>query len=122
MRTIGGQLVEIIGTEIQLVTRLKDGQSLSDSAAQEIIGDCESLDNLRRALITARQQTLNYLELLSEDDLAEEVAFDAGWLASLTLPTIPRAEVFINIADHEWYHVGQLTSYLWERGEDPYEW
>ncbi len=122
MRTIAGQIVEIAGTELQLIARLKTGRTLSDADAQEKIGDCGSLDNLRRALLALRQQTLDYLDSLSEADLAEEIAFDGGWLASLTLPSIPRAEVFVNIADHEWYHVGQLTSYLWERGDHPYRW
>lgn len=122
MRTIPGQIVEIVATEMQLIARLKDGQQISDADAQEIIGDCESLDNLRRALIEVRQQTLDYLASLSEADLAEEVSFDGGWFASLMLPTVPRAEVFVNIADHEWYHVGQLTSYLWARGDNPYDW
>ena len=122
MRTIVGQLVEIIAAEMQLIALLKDGQSLSDDDAKEILGDCESLDNLRRALLDVRQQTFAYLASLSEDDLAEEISFEGGWFASLMLPTVPRAEVFVNIADHEWYHVGQLTSYLWARGENPYDW
>lgn len=122
MRTISGQLVEIAATEMQLIARLKDGRQISDEEAQEIIGDCASLGNLRRTLIDVRQQTLDYLDLLTQPDLAEEIAFDGGWFASLMLPTVPRAEIFLNIADHEWYHVGQLTSYLWAHGDDPYEW
>ncbi len=122
MRTISWQLVEIVGTEIQLISLLKADQNISDPAAREIIGDCGSLDNLRHALIDFRQQTLDYLDLLSETDLAEEISFDGGWFASLMLPTVPRAEVFLNIADHEWYHVGQLTSYMWTRGDNPYQW
>jgi len=122
MRTIAGQIVEIIATEMQLIALLKDGRQISDDAAQESIGDCGDLDNLRRTLTEVRQQTLSYLDALSDAELAEEVPFDGGWFASLMLPTVPRAEVFVNIADHEWYHVGQLTSYLWARGDDPYEW
>jgi uncharacterized damage-inducible protein DinB len=122
MRTVSGQIVEIVGTEIQLVSLLEDGQWISDPEACEIIGDCDNLGNLRRALTEFRTQTLAYLDSLSEADLAEEVSFGGGWLASLTLPTVPRAEIFVNIADHEWYHVGQLTSYLWARGDDPYQW
>ena len=107
---------------MQLIVRLKDGHRTSDADAHAIIGDCESLDNLRSALIKVREQTLTYLDSLSEADLSEEVSFDGGWFASLMLSTVPRAEVFVNIADHEWYHVGQLTSYLWARGDNPYDW
>ena len=122
MRTIAGQLIEIIATEIQLLSLLKENRSLSDTEAQAMIGDCGNLDNLRSALREYRQQTLAYLDSLSEHDLAEEITFEGGWFASLMLPTVPRAEIFINLADHEWYHVGQLTSYLWSRGDDPYHW
>lgn len=122
MRTVAGQLVEIVATEMQLIALLKEGRQISDEEAQAMLGDCADLDNLRRALKDVRDQTLLYLGSLSEADLAQEVPFEGGWFASLMLPTIPRAEVFLNIADHEWYHVGQLTSYLWARGENPYDW
>jgi uncharacterized damage-inducible protein DinB len=122
MRTIAGQLVEIAATEMQLIARLKEGRQISDAAAKEMLGDCNSLDNLQRALFDVRHQTLAYLDSLSEVELAEEVSFDGGWFGSLMLPTVPRAEIFVNIAGHEWYHVGQLTSYMWARGDNPYDW
>jgi uncharacterized damage-inducible protein DinB len=122
MRTVSGQLVEIIATEIQLIACLKDQPWISDDEAAEMIGDCDNVDTLRKALVDLRRQTLEYLDSFTEAQLAEEVSFGAGWLGSLDLPTIPRAEVFLNIADHEWYHTGQLTSYLWSRGDNPYEW
>lgn len=121
MRTISGQIVEIVSTEMQIVSLLKDGNWVSDEEAKEIIGDCESVDNLRRAVDDVRKQTFKYLDSLSEDDLNEEIPFEGGWFASLMLPMVPRAEIFLNIADHEWYHVGQLTSYLWAIGYNPYD-
>lgn len=89
---------------------------------QESIGDSNSVQNLHRVLVGARKQTFDYLDSLSVEHLAEEVSFDGGWFASLMLPTVPRAEIFLNIADHEWYYVGQLTSYLWALGHNHYEW
>ena len=122
MRTVSGQIVEIVSTEMQIIARLKEGKWISDEEAKEIIGDCGSVENLRRALVEFRKQTFDYLDSLSQEELAEEVPFDGGWFASLMLPTVPRAEVFLNIADHEWYHVGQLTTYLWALGHNPYDW
>jgi uncharacterized damage-inducible protein DinB len=121
MRTISGQLVEIVATEMQLTTLLREDRFIDDPTAAAIIGDLDDLDNLRRATESVRADTLAYLASLSEADLADEVEFQGGWFGSLGLPTIPRAEVFVSIADHEWYHVGQLTSYLWARGIDPYQ-
>jgi uncharacterized damage-inducible protein DinB len=122
MRTLGGQIVEIVATEIQLVELLRTNRQLSDDEAATLIGDTTDLEVLQGALLTVRQQTLEYLDSLTPEELAEEVPFDGGWFASLMLPEVPRAEIFLNIADHEWYHVGQLTSYLWARGENPYDW
>lgn len=122
MRTLGGQIVEIVATEIQLVELLRNDRQLSDPEAAALIGDITNLDVLRNALITVRRQTLEYLDSLTPEQLAEEIPFEGGWFASLMLPEVPRAEIFLNIADHEWYHVGQLTSYLWARGENPYVW
>lgn len=122
MRTISGQLVEIIGTEMQLLGKLKGEPFLSDDEARKRIGDCGSVTNLKQWLEESRRQTLAHLDALSESELAEEISFGVGWHASLGLSSIPRAEIFINIASHEWYHVGQLISYLWARGDDPYRW
>jgi len=120
MRTVAGQLVEIVATEMQLITLLKEDRFIPDEDAKVIIGRCEDLPNLRRAVVEVRRETLNYLASLSDAELLEEVEFGGGWFGSLGLPTVPRAEVFVSVADHEWYHVGQLTSYLWARGIDPY--
>lgn len=122
LRTIAGQLVEVAATELQLITLLRDGRWIDDDAAAAIIGDCNNLDTLHQALRTFWEQTLAFLHSLTPEQLAEEVEFKAGWFGSLGLPTVPRAEVFINVADHEWYHWGQLTTYLWIRGDDPYQW
>lgn len=122
MRTLGGQIVEIVATEIQLVELLRNDRQLSDPEAAALIGDTTNLEVLRGALLTVRRQTLEVLDSLTPEQLAEEIPFEGGWFASLMLPEVPRAEIFLNIADHEWYHVGQLTSYLWARGENPYDW
>jgi len=122
MRTTTGQILEILATEIQLIASLKDEPWVSDEAAAEMIGDYSNLTGLKQGLTNIRQQTLDYLDTLSDAELAEEIRFGAGWFGSMNLPTIPRAEVFLHIADHEWYHTGQLTSYLWSRGDDPYTW
>ena len=117
MRTVAGRLVEVAITEMQIVLQLTDGKWMPDDDAKQIIGDCHSLDNLKHYLQEIRNATLVYLASLSEADLTEGVK-----VRTMGLPTIPRAEVFRTIAQHEAYHVGQLTSYLWMRGDNPYHW
>ena len=122
MRTVAGQLEEIISVELPLVPHLKEGRQLSDAEYIAIVGDQTNLENLRRVLIDVRRRTLEYLDALSDEELAEEVPSGEQWFGTMWLPTMPRAEHFLNIAEHEFYHVGQLISYLWARGDDPYKW
>ena len=122
MRTIGGQLAEIIWVELPLVPRLKEGRELNDAELNAIIGDENNLGQLLRALDETRDQTLKYLDALSDEELAEQVPSGDAWFGTLWLPSMPRAEHFLNIAEHEFYHTGQLISYLWARGDDPYKW
>ena len=69
-----------------------------------------------------RQGTLAFLDSLTDDELSEEIASGDQYYGTLWLPTMPRAEFFLNVAEHEFYHVGQLISYLWASGNDPYQW
>lgn len=121
MRTVAGQLAEIVEVEVPLVPRLKEGLQPSDPEIAAIVGE-HTLENLKRALVDVRNRTLEYLDSLTVEELAEEVPSGEAWFGTLWLPVMPRAEHFRNIAEHEFYHVGQLISYLWSRGDDPYKW
>ena len=121
MRTFAGQLVEIIEVEAQLGPVLTSGKTLSDEELAALIGDVTTLDGLKRALTEVREGTLAYLQTLSEADLAEEIIVPQFYGAYWPKPG-PRGEHFRNVAEHEFYHVGQLISYCWARGDDPYKW
>jgi uncharacterized damage-inducible protein DinB len=121
MRSISGQLVEIVGSELQVVARLKDGHFVTGDQVREMIGAYEDLDRLKDFLVETRADTLAYLATLSDAELAEAVPI-RGWHESIGLPETPRNEIFVGVCQHEAYHVGQLVSYLWARGDDPYKW
>ena len=93
MRTLSGQIVEIVGTEMQLIAEINDDRIISDPEAREIIGDCNDLDVLRAALLEVRSKALAYLDSLSDAELAEEVPSRGGWLGALRLGAIPRGGV-----------------------------
>lgn len=122
MRTIGGQLAEIAATETQVMSWLKEGKT---APWQEVNASFErgaTLSGLKETLAKIREETLQYLESLSDDELETPIAMPKGWFESLNAETVPPSEVFRSIAQHEWYHVGQLVSYQWFRGDDPYKW
>ena len=118
MRTIAGQLVEIISVEAPLVPYLKTGYLLTEAEVDGIVGNSHNLNHLLHALTEVRQSTLDYLNSLSDPELSEIVPSGDPWFGTLWLPAMPRAEHFLNIAEHEYYHVGQLISYLWCKGEE----
>jgi uncharacterized damage-inducible protein DinB len=121
MRTVSGQLVEIIAVEAQLVPIMRDGKELSEDEIAAIVEDPSSLDGLKKVLTEVRGSTLAYLETLSEAELAEGVTLPQ-WYGAYWPKPCPRGEHFRNVAEHEFYHVGQLISYLWASGDNPYDW
>jgi uncharacterized damage-inducible protein DinB len=122
MRTVAGQLVEIIAVEAPLAPRLREGRQPTDEEVDVVIGDQHNLENLLQKLIDVRSTTLEYMDSLSDSELAEVIPSGQAWFGTMWLPEMPRAEHFLNIAEHEFYHTGQLISYLWCHGDDPYKW
>lgn len=122
MRTIGGQLLEIAGTERQLIGYLRDSRIIPFEEATAFGEKSETLGGLKEILENVRGETLEYVHSLGETAMAAPVTLPQGWWEGLDLPEVPRGEALRGIAHHEWYHTGQLVSYLWSRGDDPYSW
>jgi hypothetical protein len=122
MRTVAGQIVEIAGSEIQALAKLKDEPEITWEEAQALVGDASSLSYLRAKLLAVRAETLAHLETLSGSKLQEPTSQFLAWHEGLHLDAIPVGEVFTGIAMHENYHVGQLISYVWAKGDNPYKW
>src|SRR5688572_20884550 len=69
MRTIGGQLAEIAGTETQIMAWLRDGKTIPWEEANNFYERGASLAGMREALTEIRAETLRYLDSLSEEQL-----------------------------------------------------
>ncbi|MEZ0326023.1 MAG: DinB family protein [Fimbriimonas sp.] len=122
MRTIKGQLEEIGATELQIMVSVREQRALSYKEASTFAGSASTVEELHRSLDEIRAETLAYLNSLSVADLEAPTSFPIDWFESLGLPETPLHEAFRSLAQHEWYHTGQLVSYLWARGDDPYKW
>jgi uncharacterized damage-inducible protein DinB len=122
MPTIGASLFEIVGKEIELLSYAKAGGRYEWVEVEDFGGREKTLVGLRSVLEATRQETLNYVHSLTDDDLESTVQFPTDWWEGLGLAELPLHEVIRNVAMHEWYHTGQLTSYLWSRGDDPTAW
>lgn len=122
MRTVRGQLIEIAATERQLMTWITDQRKLSYQEAEDFGEGSNTFQGLKLALSDTRKQTLEYIDSLTAEELEQPFPFPERWFEALRQPFTPRAEAFRSLAQHEWYHTGQLVSYLWSRGDNPYKW
>jgi uncharacterized damage-inducible protein DinB len=121
MRTCQGQLVEILSTEHDLLSRLR-GESVDFRATEDRYRAMSTLTELTDALHALRAETLSMLDSATEEWANADAGVSASFAEWLQLPTVPRIEIFRLIARHESYHAGQIVSYLWARGDDPYSW
>jgi len=122
MRTVRAQLAEIAGTERQLMAWLRNREHVSFEITNDFGERGRSFAGMKEVLYEERANTLGYMDSLSEVKLETPAPMPQWWFESLKQPPIQPSEVFRSLAQHEWYHVGQLVSYLWSRGDDPYKW
>ena len=122
VRPIFDQLLEIAMNEVMSIAILRDGVTLTHAEAEATLIHEGTVASYAKMLADVRQSTFDYIESLSEDDLAEAVDASNPWFASFGLPKVPRYDALTSIAFHEHYHVGQLITSLWVSGDDPYQW
>jgi hypothetical protein len=116
------QFLEIGMNEVMAVAFLRDGKTLTHAEAEATLSHVPTVDAYGTMLADVRAETIAYIESLSEDDLAEAVEASNPWFASFGLKRVPRYDALTSIALHESYHVAQLVTYAWTRGDDPYQW
>ncbi len=122
MRTIKGQFVEILATEQNVCERL---QGLPRRTYQEVEAPFLALTHVQdftAELGEVRSATLSLLEALGDQELSAAAAVSEAFAEYVDLEVVPKSELFRFIARHESYHTGQLTSYLWSCGDNPYDW
>jgi uncharacterized damage-inducible protein DinB len=121
MRTVDGLFREIAGTEVALLDALQGKKARSFGAIEKRFL-ATTVEEWRGVLAGVRAETVAFIEARSEEELEAPVRLPKGWPESLGLDEVPTSEPLRTLAAHEWYHTGQLVSYLWSRGDDPYEW
>lgn len=121
MRTIGGQLKEILATEQQDLAILKK-EGTEGFKALEKAAHSSTVEEYRAKLELTRKEMIEFIDQLSDEELAQPGDFPADWFETMGLENAPISEAIRSVAQHEWYHTAQLVSYLWMRGDDPYQW
>ncbi|AIE87672.1 DinB family protein [Fimbriimonas ginsengisoli] len=116
------QFLEIGMNEVMAVALLRDGKTLTHAEAEAQLSHEPTVASYRKMLEDVRADTVAYIETLSEEDLAEPVEASNPWYASFGMKAVPRYDALTSVALHESYHVAQLITYAWARGDDPYDW
>ncbi|MGV3613807.1 MAG: DinB family protein [Fimbriimonas sp.] len=116
------QFLEIGMNEVMALALLRDGQTLTHAEAEARLSHEPTVASYRKMLTDVRAETVAYIEALTEADLAQPVEASNPWYASFGLESVPQYDALTSIAVHEGYHVGQLITYAWARGDDPYQW
>ncbi len=119
MRTIHGQFVELLSTEERLLSFILESDRRPFVEIEQAYWALTTISELTDAMDLLRQRTL---KALIEVDLKKTANVSASFSNWLMLEEVPKSELFRYIARHESYHTGQLFSYLWTRGNNPYDW
>ena len=122
MRTIKGQINEIIGTEIQIMDRLLGKPRHPYSEIEEDLDSLNTVKDLLEMLAKVRAETLQFLDSRTEEELGESIEVSADTASYMELEHVPLSEMIRYLVRHESYHTGQLVSYLWAKGNNPYTW
>lgn len=121
MRTIGGQLTEIAEFEMQLHGLFEtevapSWEEVHQQAQRSTVAEYKEL------LAGLRAKTVAMIDSQSDEELDATISVPSRWFEALRLEATPKSEVLRSLAAHEWYHTGQLVSYLWSRGDNPCKW
>ncbi len=111
------QILQEIGTMEKLTLHMaQHGEELDWGTIQQSL-DKNDLRSLLEELGAIRAQTLAFLEICTEEQLQTPVPLSLEWQGYLHMPVVEPEELLRWIVRHEYYHVGQLVIYGWQRGK-----
>jgi uncharacterized damage-inducible protein DinB len=119
MKSIKAQIQEVAHMEFVCRDHAKTGITPDWQTAVTWPG--EDVESHIEVLGKVRSDSLEYLRSLADSDLDEHVELPEKWKAWWGSESIAREEFFRWIGRHEYYHVGQITTFLWTLGKNPYD-
>lgn len=72
-------------------------------------------------LAAIRAETLAYLNASTEETLETPIPVPSEWREYFSGDTIEPEEMIRWVIRHEYYHLGQLITYRWILGDNPYK-
>ena len=119
MKSYRDLIVEIGAMEVESCTLLATGvvPSWADCEAR-VRGD--TAQDLLASLNDIRRFTLVWLEDATPEDLAKAIPIPESWWPYMGREKIEAEEFIRWISRHEYYHLGQIITYRWIQGHNPY--
>src|SRR5205823_4012264 len=119
MKTCKGLLQEIGTMEQLCIGWLVDQQMADWATAVSWSGD--TAESTIKDLDAIRAKTLGYLNGCTEEQLETPVPLPESWYQYFPDTVIEPEELLRWVCRHEYYHLGQLITYRWILGDNPYK-
>jgi len=122
MKSFRKILIEIGVAEIISLRLMCDGTLTDwDIAWGDIEKAGVDAPSLMATLADIRSETIEYLASVGDDALSERITIPEQWAFAFGgTAEVEREELIREIAQHEYYHVGQIVTYRWAQGHNPY--
>lgn len=113
------QILQEIGTMEKLTCHMAVHHEVLDWGQVWEALETEDVATLLAGLAAIRAETTAFLETCTEEQLQTPVPLNAEWQGYFHAPAIEPEELFRWILRHEYYHLGQIVIYQWQRGSNP---
>jgi hypothetical protein len=120
MKTYRDQIVEIGAMEAESVALLRTG-SVPDWKFLESHVEGSTVEELLTSLSEIRSDLFGYLDSIGDDELSRPVDVPKEWAPFVGDTELEREELFRWLGRHEYYHLGQIITYRWVQGFNPYK-
>jgi uncharacterized damage-inducible protein DinB len=120
MKTYGALLQEIGAMEQLCIRWLTQRAMLDWHEVEKSLAAATDPAALLRSLEEIRAETLKYLRDSSEETLETPIEVAEDWHKYMG-PELEPEEFVRWISRHEYYHLGQIISYRWIQGNNPFK-
>ncbi len=121
MKSVRAMLAEVCAMEEMSIGWAANQKEEDWMAIEERFKSVKSPQEAIELLDAARAKTIQYLERDHADDLQNPIPLLESWHQYFNVTEIEPEELVRWVVRHEYYHLGQLISYLWFLGHDPYK-
>ena len=88
---------------------------------EDIVWSGDDIQSTLADLASIRIDTLEYLDNVEEQELQLPNVLPEAWQSALGKKSMEPEELLRRVIRHEYYHLGQIITYKWILGHNPYK-